>query len=133
MDEQEQAVKQRLREVEREIRAKGKELEALEARLREEYEPQFQELIRYARRRGHTWLERRLLMMFDPSYPGSSAGRISDAERVDWFVQAVTAHELDDFEQEMIGPLESERSKLRKELRKAKKLREALDTLGRRK
>ena len=45
----------------------------------------------------------------------------------------MTAHELDDFEQEMIGPLESVRSKLRKEVRKAKKLREALDTLGRRK
>jgi hypothetical protein len=124
MDEQEQAVKQRLREVERELRGKYEEREVLETRLREEYAPQFEELIRYARRRKHSWLDRRLLMMVDPS---------SDAERVDWFLEQVTFYELDDFKQEMIGPLESERSKLRKELREIKKQREAWDAIKRRK
>ena len=104
-----------MREVEREIRAKKKDLEALEARLREEYEPQFKELVRYARRRKHTWLETKLLWMGD---------RSSDAERVDWLVELTTATQLLQFEMHMLGSLE-----IRKELREAKKRREAWDAL----
>jgi hypothetical protein len=122
MDEREQELKQRLREVEREIRAKRKDLEGLEDRLREEYEPQFKELVRYARRRKHTWLESPWLLM---------GTRRSDAERVEWLVEFATrAHALES-ESNALWPLEDQRAKLRSELREIKKRREVAEMFKR--
>jgi flagellar motor component MotA len=106
-----------VKELDAAIKAKNVEMGAVERSLRDELLPQMRELVAFARKRGHTWMDKPLLGLGGfPPY--------DDARLADYFVEFASVMTLGKIEHE-IRKLDNELAAKRKDLRRKKETEKA--------